>query len=75
MKKGIYKHYKGGEVEVLGVAIADWDNLPQVIYKDLDTHITKVQALQRFTANAIVAISPVKKEPRFTFVREIENGK
>lgn len=74
MKKGIYEHYRGGEVEVIGIAIADWDGTPQVIYKDVSTGITKVQSLKRFEEKVIIALHPTRKQTRFTFKREAENG-
>ena len=74
MKKGIYEHYRGGEVEVIGVAIADWDGAPQVIYKDITTGITKVQSLKRFEEKVIVALHPTRKQTRFIFKKEIKDG-
>jgi hypothetical protein len=74
MKRGIYEHYRGGKIEVIGTAIADWDGSTHVVYKDLDTNITKIQSLRRFSETVVTAISPIKKKSRFTLIKEIKNG-
>ena len=68
LKPGIYKHYKGGEYVVLGVAKHSENPTDElVVYKHLPSNVLWVRPLAMFCENVSVG---EYSGPRFTFVRK-----
>lgn len=70
IKKGIYRHYKGGEYRVIGEAINSETKEPEVIYQDAKD-AKKVWARPKKMFLSEVEIAEEKK-PRFEFIAEEE---
>ncbi|ESP92940.1 MULTISPECIES: DUF1653 domain-containing protein [Pseudoalteromonas] len=68
VKKGIYRHYKGKEYQVLFVATHSESEEPLVIYQTLYGNYDHwARPLNMFTEDVIV---DGKTQPRFQFVRD-----
>lgn len=70
IKKGIYRHYKGGEYRVIGEAVNSETKEPEVIYQDVKDE-KKVWARPKKMFLSEVEIAEEKK-PRFEFIAEEE---
>lgn len=70
IKKGIYRHYKGGEYRVIGEAVNSETKEPEVIYQDVKDE-KKVWARPKKMFLSEVEIAEEKK-PRFEFITEEE---
>ena len=72
IKKGVYRHFKGDEMLVLGVALHSETQEEMVVYK----HITGERAGEEYLWVRPVKMfletvdKPEYKGPRFTFLRE-----
>jgi len=71
VKTGIYRHYKGYLYRVLGVACHTEDSEQLVIYVD-DDGVFWARPLEMFQEKVELDDGEV---PRFTFLREIQEGK
>ena len=68
LKPGIYKHFKGNEYKVIGVAKNSETNEEFVVYKALyGDHGLWIRPLKMFTENVV---TDKFKGPRFEWVRE-----
>ncbi len=68
VKLGFYRHFKGGEYEVLGVGrLSEDNNKEMVIYKSIKTGYTWLRPLEMFLENVE---RDSYKGPRFTFIKE-----
>lgn len=70
LKKGIYRHYKGGEYEVLEEVKNSEDKSDLIIYRDLKDE-KKIWARPKKMFLEEVEVEKEKK-PRFEFLREVE---
>lgn len=69
LKKGIYRHYKGGEYEVLEEALDEAKKEPLVIYRSLSDE----KIWSRNKKNFLEKVEVEKeKKPRFEFLKEVE---
>lgn len=69
LKKGIYRHYKGGEYEILEEALDSEKKEPLIIYRSLSDE----KIWSRKKKNFIEEVEVEKeKKPRFEFLRELE---
>lgn len=68
LQPGLYKHYKGGEYQVLHLAVDKEKNKVQVVYKDKDSENYYLRSLQNFQGK--VKVGKVLK-PRFEFISDI----
>lgn len=75
IKKGIYKHFKGAEVEVIGIALDSETQEPTVVYihpdpvKGEGSNTMWVRPVTMFLEN-IDKPEIGYRGPRFTYVRE-----
>lgn len=70
VKKGIYKHYKGGEYRVIGEAKNSENKEIEVIYQDLkDENKVWVRPKEMFLEDVEIE---GEKKPRFEFLKEDE---
>ncbi|NCN22082.1 nucleotide exchange factor GrpE [Candidatus Falkowbacteria bacterium] len=69
LKKGIYRHYKGGEYELLEEALDEKNKEEKVIYRSLKDEKIWVRAKNNFLEKVEVE---KEKKPRFEFLREVE---
>lgn len=70
IKKGIYKHYKGGEYRILNEAINTENREVEVVYQDLnDEKKIWVRPKKMFLESVIVE---GEKKPRFEFISDEE---
>ncbi len=68
LKPGLYRHYKGKDYEVLGVATHSETEESLVVYRTLYGDFSLwVRPLDMFTGNVVVEGEPT---PRFTFISE-----
>ena len=68
LKPGLYRHYKGKDYEVLGVATHSETEESLVVYRTLYGDFSLwVRPLDMFTGNVEVDGEPT---PRFTFISE-----
>lgn len=71
LKSGIYRHFKGGEYEVIDVAKDSETLAPMVVYKALyEPYDMWVRPLSIFIEE-VDKPELSYKGPRFTFIREI----
>ena len=70
IKKGIYRHYKGGEYRVLDEATDSETKEPVVVYQDLDDE-KKIWVRPKAMFIEDVEVEG-NKQPRFAFLREEE---
>ena len=70
IKKGLYRHYKGGEYRVLKEVISTETKEPLVVYQDLKDE-SKIWARPRDMFLSEVEVEG-KKQPRFEFIRAEE---
>lgn len=69
LKKGIYRHYKGGEYEVLEEALDENSKEEKVVYRSLSDEKVWVRKKENFLEELEVE---KEKKPRFEFLREVE---
>ena len=69
LKKGIYRHYKGGEYELLEEALDEKNKEEKVIYRSLKDEKVWIRAKKNFLEKVEVE---KEKKPRFEFLREVE---
>lgn len=69
IKRGIYRHYKGGEYEVIEEAIDSESKEEVVVYKDIVSGKVWVRPTEMFLSDAETKEG---KKPRFEFLREDE---
>ncbi|MBN2854194.1 nucleotide exchange factor GrpE [Patescibacteria group bacterium] len=69
LKKGIYRHYKGGEYELLEEALDEKNKEEKVIYRSLKDEKIWIRAKKNFLEKVEVE---KEKKPRFEFLREVE---
>lgn len=70
VKKGIYQHYSGKEIQVLLTALHFSMDEEYVVYKDISSQVVRTQPRSRFQSNVVVGIHPLQKIPRFKFLRD-----
>ncbi len=68
LKLGLYRHYKGGEYQILYLATDKIKNKLQVVYKDRDSEDYYLRSLKNFQGK--VKVGKVLK-PRFEFISDI----
>ena len=66
IRLGLYRHYKGGEYEVLGVARHSETLEPMVVYRNIEHNAMWVRPRKIFDQTAEVG---GKQVPRFQFVK------
>ncbi|MFA6994920.1 MAG: nucleotide exchange factor GrpE [Patescibacteria group bacterium] len=70
LKKGIYRHYKGGEYRIVGEARSTVDDQEKmVVYESLKDSQIWLRSVQEFLSEVEVA---GEKKPRFEWLREEE---
>lgn len=70
LKKGIYRHYKGGEYRILNEALSEATKEPVIVYQDAsDENKIWVRPKAMFIEDVEVEN---EKKPRFEFIREEE---
>ena len=70
LKKGIYRHYKGGEYEILSEALNTSDKKEIVVYRSIKDKKIWVRDKQEFLAEVEV---DKEKKPRFEYLTEGDN--
>lgn len=70
LKKGIYRHYKGGEYEVLSEALNASDKKEMIIYQSTKDKKTWIRDKEEFLAEIEVN---KEKKPRFEYLSEGDN--
>jgi len=70
IKKGIYKHYKGGQYRILNEVLNSETKEPEIVYQDIkDEKKIWVRSKKMFLENLEIA---GEKKPRFEFMNEEE---
>lgn len=69
LKKGIYRHYKGGEYRIIGEARSTVDEQESVVYESLRDNQIWLRSVKEFLSEVEVA---GEKRPRFEWLREDE---
>ncbi len=69
LKKGIYRHYKGGEYEILEEVLDSEKKEPLIIYRSLSDEKIWSRTKKNFLEQVEVE---KEKKPRFEFLREVE---